>query len=199
MLLVVGLGAWLVAAIVAAAGRAAVAARAILGLGGVALIVLAAIALPMGLPPIATPLGIGPAGSLFSLSPDALWLIGFGLPGAVFASWLGTPASRQSTWIFGAAANLIGALGVFGMQDAVTFLIAWEIMSLGGAVMILGDGLAADSGRPVLFMLALLEAGSVALLLAFILLANQAGDVSFASFAAAARAMLGLPAAPSRE
>jgi hydrogenase-4 component B len=145
--------------------------------------------LPNGLPPISTPLGIGGAGSRFVLSPEALWLMGFGLPGAIFAAWLGSPTLRQSTWAFGVAASLIGALGVFGMQDAVTFLIAWEIMSLGGAVMILGDRLDPDNGRPVLFMLALLEAGSVALLLAFIILANHAGDVSFASFAAAARGM----------
>ncbi len=38
-------------------------------------------------------------------------------------------------------------------------------------------------------MLALLEAGSVALVVALVLLAAQAGDVSFAGFAAAARAM----------
>ena len=63
--------------------------------------------------------------------------MGFGLAGAILASWLGTPARAQATWIFGAAASLIGALGVFGLQDAVSFLVAWEIMSLGGAVMIL--------------------------------------------------------------
>ena len=36
------------------------------------------------------------------------------------------------------------------------FLIAWEIMSFGGAVMILSEKLAPDAGRPVLFMLGLL-------------------------------------------
>ena len=79
---------------------------------------------------------------------------------------LGPPVPRQSTWIFGAAASFVGALGVFGLQDAASFLIAWEIMSLGGAVMILGENLTIDRGRPVLFMLALLEAGAVALILA---------------------------------
>jgi formate hydrogenlyase subunit 3/multisubunit Na+/H+ antiporter MnhD subunit len=123
------------------------------------------------------------------LSPDALWLMGFGLAGAVLACWLGSPIHRQGSWVFGAAASLIGALGVFGMQDAVSFLVSWEIMSLGGAVMILGEALASDTGRPVLFMLALLEAGAVALILAFILLANRADSLSFADFAAAAAAM----------
>jgi hydrogenase-4 component B len=139
--------------------------------------------------PIHTVLGIGPAGAVYLLSPEALWLLGFGLAGAVLASWLGTPARRQGSWIFGGAASLIGALGVFGLQDAASFLVAWEIMSLGGAVMILGENLAAESGRPVLFMLALLEAGAVALMLAFILLASHAGSLSFGDFAAGAAAM----------
>lgn len=188
-LLLAGLAAWLIAALIALTGRAAALSRLLLGLGGLALIALAVITLPGGLPAIATPLGIGDEGSLFALPPAALWLIGFGLPGAVLATWLGTPGTRPAAWTFGAAASLIGALGVFGMQDAVTFLIAWEIMSLGGAVLLLSDGLAGDTGRPVLFMLALLEAGSVALVLAFIILANHAGGASFAGFAAAARDM----------
>jgi hydrogenase-4 component B len=62
-------------------------------------------------------------------------------------------------------------------------------MSLGGAIMILGEDLAPEKGRPVLFMLGLLEAGSVALILAFLLLAQQTGSLSFSDFAAAARAM----------
>ena len=115
--------------------------------------------------------------------------MGFGLPAAILAAWLGTPGQGQSSWIFGAAASLIGALGVFGLQDAVTFLIAWEVMSLGGAVMLLGEKLSADAGEPTLMMLALLEAGAVALILAFILIANQAGSLSFSEFPAAMRAL----------
>jgi hydrogenase-4 component B len=193
LLLAVALAAWLIAAILALAGRAAALARALLGLGGVALLVLVATTLPGGTAPIQTALGIGPDGAVFILAPQALWLMGFGLVAAILAVWLGTPAPRQRAWIFGAAASLIGALGVFGLQDAASFLIAWEIMSLGGAVMVLGEGLgrtrAPDVGRPVLFMLALLEVGAVALLLAVILLAGRAGSLSFSGFAAAAAAM----------
>ncbi|HEX4077460.1 MAG TPA: proton-conducting transporter membrane subunit [Rhizomicrobium sp.] len=188
-LLIAGGIAWLIAGLLALAGICQAAARALLGLGGIALLALAAWLLPANLPALHTALGIGPAGSMFLLSPEALWLLGFGLPGAVLACWLGSPIPRQASWIFGAAASLIGALGVFGMQDAVSFLVSWEIMSLGGAVMILGEALASETGRPVLFMLALLEAGAVALILAFILLADQANSLSFADFAAAGAAM----------
>ncbi|MGB8277473.1 MAG: proton-conducting transporter membrane subunit [Methylovirgula sp.] len=188
-LLCIGLAAWVAAAVLALAGPAVRLARALLVLGGLALLVVAITRLPGALASIQTPLGFATAHATFALSPEALWLMGFGLPGAVLAAWLGTPALRQRGWIFGAAATLIGALGVFGLQDAASFLIAWEIMSLGGALMILGENLASDSGRPVLFMLALLETGSVALLLAFLLLAGQAGSLSFADFSAATHTM----------
>jgi hydrogenase-4 component B len=188
-LLLAALAAWLVAAILGLSARAPALARALLGLGGVLALVLVAKGLPQGLVPIQTPLGIGPAGAVFRLSPEALWLLGFGLAGAILAAWLGPPQTRQSSWIFGAAMSLIGALGVFGFQDAVSFLVAWEIMSLGGAVMILGDALAPETGRPVLFMLALLEAGAIALVLAFILLVGHGNSLSFGDFATAAAGM----------
>jgi len=185
-LLAAGVISWLIAAELALTGRTTFFIRFILGIGGVALVLTT---LPEGSTCVHTPLGIGVSGSDFCFSPDALWLLGFGLPGAIFAARLGTPARHQATWLFGVAASLIGALGVFGLQDAVSFLVAWEIMSLGGAIMILGEDLAPEKGRPVLFMLGLLEAGSVALILAFLLLAQQTGSLSFSDFAAAARAM----------
>ena len=188
-LLVAGLAAWLIAGLLALAGRGLGVARALLAFGGLAMLGFALSTLAAGSARFPTFLGIGPDYATFHLSSSALWLLGFGLPGAILAAILGTPARASRVWIFGLAASLVGALGVFGLEDAATFLIAWEIMSLGGAAMILGDGLAAERGRPVLFMLALLEAGSVALLLAFVLLAVRAGSWSFADFAAAARAM----------
>ncbi len=188
-LLFIALAAWLAAAALALIGRGLAGARAFLGLGSLALLIFAIATLPGSSPTIHTPLGIGPSGSVFRLSPDALWLMGFGLPGAILASWLGTPAPRQRSWIFGLAVSLIGALGVFGLQDAVSFLVAWEIMSLGGAVMILGENLASENGRPVLFMLGLLEAGFVALILAFILLAGHAHSLAFDDFAAGVNEM----------
>jgi len=188
-LLLLAVSCWLAAAALGLAGVRIGLARALLGLGGVAALAAALVALPGGTPAVSTPFGIDGLGSRFFLAPSALWLMGFGLPSAILAAWLGTPAKRQAQWIFGAAASLIGALGVLGMQDAATFLMSWEIMSLGGAVMLLGEKLSAGVGRPALFMLALLEAGAVALMLAFVLLANQVGSLSFSGFAAAMRAL----------
>jgi hydrogenase-4 component B len=109
-------------------------------------------------------------------TPEALWLMGFGLVPAALAVWLCSPVrSGRSGWLVGAALSLLGALGVYGVQDGYSFLIAWELMSLGGAVMILSERLSPSFGRSALFMLALLEVGAVAIMLALLLLAQSAG------------------------
>jgi formate hydrogenlyase subunit 3/multisubunit Na+/H+ antiporter MnhD subunit len=78
----------------------------------------------------------------FHLDYGACWLLLFGLFPAFFAACIGTTAPSKKTraaWQAGLALTLLGVLGVFGFQDAMSFLIAWEAMSLGGAVMILGE------------------------------------------------------------
>ncbi len=59
-------------------------------------------------------------------------------------------------------------------------------MSFGGAVMIFSEKLSSEVGRPVLFMLGLLEIGAVALIAAVLLLATAAHSFAFAEFGAAA-------------
>ncbi|OZI30556.1 hypothetical protein CAL29_21310 [Bordetella genomosp. 10] len=113
------------------------------------------------------------AGQAVALRYDtaARWLMLFGLAPAALAIWMGASArTAQAGWLIGASLSLLGAWGVFGSQDGYTLLIAWEVMSLGGAVMLLSERLDRDAGKAVLFMLALLEAGAVAMLLAVLLL-----------------------------
>ncbi len=185
--LTLGVAAWIIAGVVALTGRAPTLSRALLTIGGIAILGLALETLPFASGVLVLPLGMGV--SSFKLSADALWLMGFGMPASILAAWLCSPTKRKSSWIFGAAISLIGAVGVFGLQDAVSFLIAWEVMSFGGALMILGEDLAPEQGLPVLFMLGLLEAGAVALILAFIILAGHAGGISFDDFRSAASTM----------
>ena len=161
--------------------------RALLVVGGLLALAAVLVASPGGAPAVLTPFGLG--GATFQLSGDGLWLLGLGLVPAILACGLGHPQKRGRLWSAGAAASLLGALGVFAFRDALVFLIAWELMSLGGALMILGDRAADDVGRPTLFMLALLEVGAVALVGAMLLLSVRAGTTSFDAFAAAARAM----------
>jgi formate hydrogenlyase subunit 3/multisubunit Na+/H+ antiporter MnhD subunit len=179
---------WIVAAIIALSGEGLKLARLALGLGGIAGILAAIITLPAGTQPADLPMMWAGEGVTFRMAPEALWLMGFGLVPAVLACVLATPASEQHIgwWLFGAATSLLGALGVFGIQQAGGFLIAWELMSLGGAVMLLGERLTPSPGPPVLFMLGLLEVGAVALLLAFLILIVEANGLSFVSIARAA-------------
>ena len=185
-LLALAVFAWLAAAFISLIGRGLVVARLLLFLGSLAGIGAAIIALPNGTAAASLPTRLAGATVSFQLSPDALWLLGFGLAPAALACALTTPAKRgRSGWLFGAAMSLIGALGVFGVRDGAGFLIAWEIMSFGGAVMIFSEKLSSNVGRPVLFMLALLEIGAIALVLAILLLAIHSHSFAFEAFAAA--------------
>jgi formate hydrogenlyase subunit 3/multisubunit Na+/H+ antiporter MnhD subunit len=175
---------WIGAAVLALAGRGLQVAKALLALGCLAGIVAAIAGLPNGTDSTSLPTTLAGEDISFRLSPAALWLLGFGLVPAGLAGVLSTPSPHgQAGWVFGAATSLLGALGVFGVQQGSAFLIAWELMSLGGAVMILSERLASDTGRPVLFMLGLLEFGAVALLLVILLLTPSGGSVDFSRYA----------------
>jgi len=192
-LLTFSLFAWLVAALIALTGRGTLIARALLFLGSVVGILAALLALPGCTSTVVLPTKLAGESVPFGMSPEALWLFGFGLAPAALAGALATPAREgRSGWLFGAAMSLIGALGVFGLENGAGFLIAWEIMSFGGAVMILSEKLTPQVGRPVLFMLGLLEIGAVALIVAILVLAVPAATFAFSAFSALAP-QLGMP------
>jgi hydrogenase-4 component B len=175
--------AWALAAIIALSRRGLFVAHLLLIFGCVVLIAMAIVTLPQATAVSILPTVIAGQPVSFFLSPEALWLLGFGLAPAALACAASSPADRgHAGWLFGTAASLIGALGVLGLQDGASFLISWEIMGLGGAVMLLSECLSADTGKPVLFMLGLLEVGAVALLGAVLLFASQAGGFEFEAF-----------------
>lgn len=185
LLLLLAMALWLLALGLACIGRQRAVGRGALALGAllVAIATAWALAVNIAMPPIVAPWGI--AGPLrFMLAPDASWLLLFGALAAFFACALGTPSPRWRSWNAGAALCLLGALGCFGLQDAASFLVSWEVMSLGGAVLLIGERLGGThGGRSLLFMLALLEVGAVALLAAMLMLGHRAGDLDFAGFA----------------
>ncbi len=182
-LLVAAFLAWAVAAIIALSRCGLILARLLLAGGSLAGIAAAVLTLPNGTAAVLLPTRLAGETVGFAIQPDGLWLLGFGLAPALLASGLSTPAKQgEAGWLFGAAMSLIGALGVFGMQNGAGFLIAWEVMSFGGALMILSEKLSPEAGRPVLFMLGLLEVGAVALLVAILLLAAAAHSFDFAAF-----------------
>jgi len=183
-------GLW-VAGCVAALLRLSLVARALLALGAIAGIVGVAITLPQTSQVLVLPVHVGDQAVRVQYTPEALWLMGFGLAPAVFATWLASPVrTARPGWLFGAGLSLLGALGVFGLQDGYAFLIAWELMSLGGAIMLLSERLSLGAGQSTLFMLALLEVGTVAILLAILLLSQSAGTrMDFSVFPAAGQTL----------
>jgi hydrogenase-4 component B len=190
-LMAAGFIAWVASALIALTGRGLIFARVLLFFGSIIGIAAAITALPEGIPAVVLPTVLAGQPVKFLLTPDALWLFGFGLAPAALACAISSPSPRgPAGWLFGAAMSLVGALGVFGLQDGASFLIAWEIMSFGGAVMILSENLSTDVGRPVLFMLSLLEVGAVALIVAILLLAYRGESFEFDAFRTAAS---GLP------
>jgi hydrogenase-4 component B len=182
-LVTAGVIAWTIAAIVSLSGRGLHLCRFLLFAGCAAVIVAAILQLPEGTLSVVMPTVLAGQKVKFLLTPDALWLLGFGLTPAALACAVSSPSpTGQGGWLFGAATSLIGTLGVFGLQDGASFLIAWEVMSFGGAVMILSEKLSSSVGRPVLFMLGLLEVGAVALIAVVLLLGDRAQSFDFDAF-----------------
>src|SRR5579883_2632338 len=176
---------WLwVAALLASLLRLTLAARWLLALGAAAGVWGAASGLPGGGTTLTLAVALADQSVRLHFAPEALWLVAFGLVPAALAVALCTPLRKvRPGWLFGAALSLIGALGVFGLQDACSFLIAWELMSLGAAVMLLAERTTPAAGRSTLYMLAFLEVGAVAILLALLLFtAGAHGRVDFAAF-----------------
>jgi formate hydrogenlyase subunit 3/multisubunit Na+/H+ antiporter MnhD subunit len=178
---------WTLAFVLALIGRGLVVARFLLALGAFGIVAYALHGLPTGTQASTLPITLGDHAIIFQFDTEGLWLALFGFFAAGIACLLGTPASGRRGWVAGAALGLAGALGVFGLQDAVSFLIAWEAMSFGGACMLLSERLReSGSGEATLFMLGLLEVGAVALIAAMLTLADAAGSFDFAGFGAAA-------------
>jgi hydrogenase-4 component B len=184
---------WL-AGLLLALARWILPARILIGLGAAVALAGCIYALPNGGDgTLVLPVALAGAAVKLHYTPEALWLMGFGLLPATLAIWLCSPVPKmRAGWLVGAALSLLGALGVCGLQDGYSFLIAWELMSLAGAVMILAERLSSNSGSSTLYMLALLEVGAVAIMLALLLLARSAGgSMEFAGFLDGALTMSG--------
>ncbi|MGH8373318.1 MAG: proton-conducting transporter membrane subunit, partial [Gammaproteobacteria bacterium] len=182
LLLVLTLICWCIAALVCLAGSSAAWGRLLLVLGCAAALLWCLISLPSGAAPIDFAGGLGAGHLGLDFAPSAIWLMLFGMVAALLACWLGSPLPDRRGWVAGTTLAMIGALGVFFVSDAIAFLVAWEIMSLGGACMLLADRHNTSDGRRVLMMLGLLEVGSVSLVAAFLILGNAAGDYDFSVF-----------------
>jgi len=176
---------WILSAIVAFWDPRAILARIGIALGCLTGIATAILGMLFTSPELSLGVHLGDTAVAFQLNAAASWLMFFGLIPTFFAVALphGTSIARaERRWLAALAFTLLGALGVLGLQDAISFLIAWEVMSVGGAAMILSENSSSTSGKSTMFMLALLEVGAVSLLLTFLLIANRTGSCDFSTF-----------------
>ncbi|HEX9052211.1 MAG TPA: proton-conducting transporter membrane subunit [Anaeromyxobacter sp.] len=89
------------------------------------------------------------------------------------------------------------ALGVFVANmalvccagDLLTFLLAWEGMTLASYVLVVSDPASEENARAGLLYLVMAHAGTAALLVAFLFLADRAGGFDFPAIRAAARGL----------
>jgi hydrogenase-4 component B len=75
--------------------------------------------------------------------------------------------------------------------DAITFLLAWEGMTLASYVLVVSDTRSEEHTRAGLLYLVMAHAGTAALLVAFLSLAERAGAFDFIALRAAARGLDG--------
>ncbi|HEY6099748.1 MAG TPA: proton-conducting transporter membrane subunit [Anaeromyxobacter sp.] len=75
--------------------------------------------------------------------------------------------------------------------DAVTFLLAWEGMTLASWVLVVSDRRSEENARAGLLYLVMAHAGTAALLVAFLALGERAGGFDFPALRAAARGLDG--------
>jgi len=84
----------------------------------------------------------------------------------------------------------LGSLAlVFGASDAVAFLLAWELMALSSAALVIGSRPTAERAHAGYLYFALTHLATAAIVVAFAALASAAGTTSFEAFGAAAAGM----------
>ncbi|TAK00900.1 MAG: hydrogenase 4 subunit B [Chloroflexota bacterium] len=119
----------------------------------------------------------------------ALFLIALGAGGLASSVYaIGSSArDRGSDRTAPAYPVFIGSLAlVFGASDAFAFLLAWELMALSSAALVLGARPSGDTARAAYLYFTLTHLATAALVVAFAILVSAAGTTSFEAFGAAA-------------
>ena len=144
------------------------------------------VTLPVGLPLSTTTLGLDPLSAAFALIVDAVCAIV-----SVYAIGYGAHAPEPARVIpffpaFIAAMNL-----VLLAQDAFSFLVGWEVMSLASWALVVSEDRSAANRSAGIVYIIMASAGALTLLLAFGVLAGTSGGYTFELIRAAAPARVG--------
>jgi hydrogenase-4 component B len=151
------------------------------GLAGVALIALLTpgpklefIEIPAGLPLGRTLLGFDPLSAAFAVIVNVTTAIISG-----FAIGYGAHAREPLRVVPFYPAFIAGMNLVLLAQDAFSFLVGWEFMSLASWALVVSEHNSAENRRAALVYLIMATGGALALLLAFGLLAGTEGGYAF--------------------
>ncbi|HMR30169.1 MAG TPA: hydrogenase 4 subunit B [Geminicoccus sp.] len=184
------------AAAAVAVARSAWATRLVYGTTGVVSVVglaTAITALASGATPtVVLPLGLPWIGASFRIDAlSAFFLVVVNLGGAaasLYALGYGSHEEAPHRVLPFYPAFLAGMSLVVMADDAFTFLLSWEFMSLASWAMVLKDHRQSDHTEAAYVYLVMASFGTMTLLLAFGLLAGPAGDYGFAAIRAAQHA-----------
>ncbi len=175
-----------------ALGRNAAASRIVYGLcAGLCLILFIAAVVPRGAAALETtlPLGLPWIGMHFRIDAlSAFFLAVIDLGGAVaslYAIGYGAHEKNPSRILPFFPAFLAGMNLVLMADDAFAFLVAWEFMSLSSWALVLAHHHVAENRRAAFIYLLMAGFGTLALLMAFGLLAGSVGGYAFSSIRAA--------------
>src|ERR1700736_1533833 len=151
------------------------------GLAGVALITLLApaarlesVEIPIGLPFGRTVLGLDPLSAAFAVIINLAASIVSG-----YAVGYGAHAREPQRVVPFYPAFIAGMNLVLLAQDAFSFLVGWELMSLASWALVVSEHRSAENRRAALVYLIMATGGALTLLLAFGLLAGAQGGYSF--------------------
>src|SRR5437660_2084830 len=151
------------------------------GLAGVALLTLLApgagfemLAIPLGLPLRRTFLGLDPLSAAFAVIVNLAAAIVSG-----YAIGYAAHAREPQRVLPFYPAFIAGMNLVLLAQDAFSFLVGWELMSLSSWALVLSEHRSAENRRAALVYIVMASGGALTLLLAFGLLAGPQGGYSF--------------------
>ncbi len=111
------------------------------------------------------------------------------LPVSIYSgSYLGKHRAHYSLQYFGVLYHVLFAsiVSIFIANDVVSFLFAWEIMSIASYLLVNFEYERPESSQAGFIMLAMSEGGTIAVAAAFVLLASSAGTLDFDTLRATA-------------
>jgi hydrogenase-4 component B len=137
------------------------------------------LAVQAGISPLGTVirLGVDPLSALFLLVAGVVFLATSVFSAGYLHRYLGEYSLRAFSVLY--FALLASIVAVFVTRDVLSFLVSWELMSIGSYLLVNFEHQREENIRAGYLMLAMGEAGALAATVALLLLANAAGSLGF--------------------